>query len=226
MDKTFKEQLMNYAYKNSVNVKDFVTRGDVFWADFGEKRGHIQGGIRPCIIVSNDTCNRRSPVITVAPVTTSMTKNTLPTHVVMNEIVLKTSIVLCEGTTTLNKNDLKEKIGHCTEKQMVEVDKAVAIQMGLTSYFSISSKFNDEIFDIYKVQKMVKNINEMRMFIDKFDNPMVQPVKDGMNTLILELKSYCQRFNKNIDLFYKGNKINKNQKKERCQSQREVVAIG
>ena len=226
MDKTIKEQLTDYVYKKQPSG---IVRGDVFWGDFGKRRGHIQGGIRPAIIISNNNCNKRSPVLTVAPVTTSMTKNKLPTHVVMDEIVLRTSIVLCEGTTTINRSDLKEKIGHCTERQMMAVDKAVAIQMGLTNCFSVNSKYDEEIFDIYKVQKMVKNIKEMQEFINKFDNPMVQPVKDGMESLISELKAYCKKFGKDVGLFYKNKQLkhlNINKYLKKRKNQREALAIG
>ena len=237
MNETLKEQLMKYKHINnliSINENMNVTRGDVFWADFGEPRGHIQGGIRPAVIISNEKCNKKSPVLTVAPVTTSKTKSELPTHVVMDYVLFKTSMVLCEGTTTLNKSDLQDKIGHCNEIQMIDIDRAVAVQMDLVKYFSTEEKFNKEVFDIYKVQKIVKNLNELDIFIKKFGNPMIQTIKDSRETLLLELQDYCNKFNKNVNLFYKGvektnNKIEKYIRKvaiNNTNKKREVLAIG
>ena len=243
MNDLLKEQLMKYVQMNNVydktkkrHIEAVIIRGDIFYADLGNPKGSIQGGIRPVIVISNDMCNEHSSVITVAPITSKLNKNQLPTHVLMNNIALKTiSIVLGEGTTSINISDLKEKIGHCTNEEMIKVDEAIAIQCGLkNNKYSTEEKFNKEVFDIYKVQKIVKNIKELDIFIKKFDNPMVQPIKDSRETLLLELQDYCNKFNKNVNLFYKGvektnNRIDKYIRKmaiNNTNKKREVLAIG
>ena len=55
-------------------------RLDIYWIDLGKGNGSIQGGLRPCVVTTNDMANKFSPVIQVAPIT-SMTKKKLPTHV-------------------------------------------------------------------------------------------------------------------------------------------------
>ena len=52
-------------------------RLDIYWIDLGKGNGSIQGGLRPCVVTTNDMANKFSPVIQVAPIT-SMTKKKLP----------------------------------------------------------------------------------------------------------------------------------------------------
>lgn len=42
---------------------------------------HVQCGHRLMLIVSNDVANTHSPVITVVPLTSQLSKHRLPTHV-------------------------------------------------------------------------------------------------------------------------------------------------
>ncbi|EKA06701.1 type II toxin-antitoxin system PemK/MazF family toxin, partial [Streptococcus sp. GMD6S] len=43
-------------------------RGDIYYVDFGnQKNSHIQQGIRPAIIVSNNKANDHSHLVTVVP---------------------------------------------------------------------------------------------------------------------------------------------------------------
>jgi len=87
---------------------------DVYFVDLSPVEGHEQGGIRPCVIVSNDVCNKNSSVISVAPIT-SKQKVSLPTHVDLPKIECKglkmDSTILCEGVRSLSKNRIKTNIG-------------------------------------------------------------------------------------------------------------------
>ena len=55
-------------------------RGDIILLDFGKQHGYIQGGVRPAVIIQNDTGNYFSPTTIVAPIT-SKNKKYIPTHV-------------------------------------------------------------------------------------------------------------------------------------------------
>ena len=52
-----------------------MQKGEIYWVDIGEKDGCVQSGgkdgLRLCLIVSNDTACRVSPVITVVPISSS-----------------------------------------------------------------------------------------------------------------------------------------------------------
>lgn len=50
-----------------------MNRGDIFYADLGNiTNTNIQTGIRPVLIVSNNKCNKYSPTIIIAPLTSKI----------------------------------------------------------------------------------------------------------------------------------------------------------
>ena len=99
-----------------------IKRGDMFYADLSPVVGSEQGGIRPVLIVQNDTGNKYSPTVIAAAITSQIGKNKLPTHIEIDskEVGLKTdSIVLAEQIRTIDKSRLKEKIGHIDDEQEI-----------------------------------------------------------------------------------------------------------
>ena len=112
-----------------------IKRGDMFYADLSPVVGSEQGGIRPVLIIQNDTGNKYSPTVIAAAITSQTGKNRLPTHIEINsdELGLKSnSIVLTEQIRTIDKSRLKEKIGHIDdEKIMNKVNNAVGVSFGL-----------------------------------------------------------------------------------------------
>lgn len=113
-----------------------VKRRDLFFADLSPVVGSEQGGIRPVLVIQNNTGNKHSPTIIVAAITAQMHKQPLPIHVLVNsnESVLKqASIVLLEQIRTIDKCRLKEKIGTLSEDKMEEVNKAICISLSVES---------------------------------------------------------------------------------------------
>lgn len=111
-----------------------VKRGDIFYADLSPVVGSEQGGIRPVIIIQNDMGNRHSPTVIISAITSQIDKAKLPTHVEISSEeygLNKDSVVLLEQIRTLDKRRLKEKIGHMSDKDMVQVDRALKISIGL-----------------------------------------------------------------------------------------------
>ena len=58
-----------------------IRRGDIYYADLRPVIGSEQGGIRPVLIIQNDTGNKHSPTVICAAITSQMHKSKLPTHV-------------------------------------------------------------------------------------------------------------------------------------------------
>ena len=111
-----------------------VKRGDIFYADLSPVVGSEQGGLRPVLIVQNDVGNKYSPTVIAAAITSKMGKTHLPTHIdIFAEKVglQKDSVVLLEQIRTLEKQRLKEKMGHLDEVSMSAVDNAISISFGL-----------------------------------------------------------------------------------------------
>ena len=111
-----------------------VKRGDIYYADLSPVVGSEQGGLRPVLIIQNDVGNRYSPTVIAAAITSRLGKNRLPTHIdVYADRVglVKDSVILLEQVRTLDKRRLKEKMGHLDEHMMEEVNRAIAVSVGL-----------------------------------------------------------------------------------------------
>ena len=71
-----------YFFRRSVNFVDTsVKRGDIYYADLSPVVGSEQGGVRPVLIIQNDTGNRYSPTVIAAAITSQTGKAKLPTHI-------------------------------------------------------------------------------------------------------------------------------------------------
>ncbi len=112
-----------------------IKRGDMFYADLSPVIGSEQGGIRPVLIIQNDTGNKYSPTVIAAAITSQINKNKLPTHIEIpsEEYGLKAdSVILTEQIRTIDKSRLKEKIGHIDDiKTMEKINSALGVSFGL-----------------------------------------------------------------------------------------------
>ena len=111
-----------------------VKRGDIFYADLSPVVGSEQGGVRPVLIVQNDTGNRHSPTVIAAAITSQTGKARLPTHISLAAMscgLPKDSVVLLEQIRTLDKRRLREHMGRVGETMMKQVDTAIAVSFGL-----------------------------------------------------------------------------------------------
>ena len=111
-----------------------VKRGDIFYADLSPVVGSEQGGVRPVLIVQNDTGNRHSPTVIAAAITSQTGKARLPTHISLAAMscgLPKDSVVLLEQIRTLDKRRLREHMGRVDETMMKQVDTAIAVSFGL-----------------------------------------------------------------------------------------------
>ena len=71
-----------YFFRRSVDFVDTnVRRGEIYYADLSPVVGSEQGGVRPVLIVQNDTGNRHSPTVIAAAITSQTGKAKLPTHI-------------------------------------------------------------------------------------------------------------------------------------------------
>ena len=114
-----------------------VKRGDIYYADLSPVVGSEQGGVRPVLIIQNDTGNRYSPTVIAAAITSQTGKAKLPTHIdlpVDHSCGLsRDSVVLLEQVRTLDKRRLRERAGRIPEDDMRRVDEALGVSMGLES---------------------------------------------------------------------------------------------
>ena len=104
-----------------------VKRGDIFYADLSPVVGSEQGGMRPVLIVQNDTGNKHSPTVIAG-------KARLPTHIELNAQSVglsRDSVILLEQIRTIDKSRLRERMGKLDDTTMTKVDNAIAVSFGL-----------------------------------------------------------------------------------------------
>lgn len=109
-----------------------IVRGEVYYADLSPVIGSEQGGYRPVLVVQNNKGNRFSTTVIVAPISSKLTKNHLPTHVVIElEGLQKKSVILLEQLRTIDKKRIREKVGKVNEAMMKEVNMAMRTSLDL-----------------------------------------------------------------------------------------------
>jgi len=111
-------------------------RGDIILVDLEPVRGSEQGKVRPCIIIQNDIANKFSPVTNIIPVTDAKNvKKWYPCLVNLKKEesgLEKDSVAQCNQIRTIDaKRRIIKQIGHISEQKMIEVDRALKIQLEL-----------------------------------------------------------------------------------------------
>ena len=109
-----------------------IKRGDIFYADLRPVVGSEQGGIRPVLIIQNDTGNKHSPTVICAAITSQIHKSKLPTHVELDACrfnIVKDSVILLEQLRTIDKKRLKDKVCHLDNEIIDQVNHALSISL-------------------------------------------------------------------------------------------------
>lgn len=117
-----------------MSVQSSVKRGDIYYADLSPVVGSEQGGMRPVLIVQNDTGNKHSPTVIAAAITSQIGKARLPTHIELEARsfgLTRDSVVLLEQIRTIDKRRLRERMGRVDDELMDKVDDAIAVSFGL-----------------------------------------------------------------------------------------------
>lgn len=114
-------------------MRKAVRRGDLFYADLNPVVGSEQGGIRPVLVIQNDVGNHFSPTVVAAAITSRKAKNSLPTHILLENVpgLAPTSLLLLEQLRTIDRKRLRGYIGRISKEKMLEVDAALAISIGI-----------------------------------------------------------------------------------------------
>lgn len=108
-----------------------MKRGSVWWVKFGDYSSHIQGGVRPAIILGNRKALKYGTTITVVPITSQVKRLDMRAHVHgFNHKTQKLCISLCEQITTVARESILGPAPHITFN-LVDIDKAVKEELGL-----------------------------------------------------------------------------------------------
>ena len=114
-------------------MRKAIRRGDLFYADLNPVVGSEQGGIRPVLVIQNDVGNHFSPTVVAAAITSRKAKNSLPTHILLENVpgLAPTALLLLEQLRTIDRKRLRGYIGRISKEKMLEVDAALAISIGI-----------------------------------------------------------------------------------------------
>lgn len=109
-----------------------INRGDIYYADLSPVVGSEQGGIRPVLILQNNKGNRFSTTVIVGPISSKLTKNPIPTHVIIRcDSLEKKSVILLEQIRTIDKARFQEKLGRLNDYFMKKVNEAIKTSLDL-----------------------------------------------------------------------------------------------
>lgn len=125
--------MISLTTKGNLKLEKQIRRGEIYFADLSPVIGSEQGGIRPVLIIQNDTGNKFSPTVIVAAITSQLSKAKIPTHVELSAKeygLQKDSVVLLEQIRTIDKRRLKEKVCELDGLKMRKVNVAILISLG------------------------------------------------------------------------------------------------
>ena len=102
-----------------------ISQGDVYWVELTEPHGSEPGYRHPYVIIQNDVFNmsRINTTIGIA-LTSNLSRAALPGNVLLKKgeaNLPKPSVVNVTQLMTLDKSDLKVKIGHLSPIRLEEI---------------------------------------------------------------------------------------------------------
>ena len=128
-------------------------RLEIWFADLGEPKNDkfIEAGWHPVLIISNDTNNELSPIVTVAPISSKTNKLYLPGHVFIDttdvdstgvcgnvrgmridNYPFRPGSILLEQITVLDKRQLEKYAGRITSPERIKIlNRAIGSFLGV-----------------------------------------------------------------------------------------------
>lgn len=109
-------------------------RGDIYLADLSPFCGSEQGGVRPVVVIQNNTGNKHAPTLVVATITAKTRKKTKqPTHYLMRNspALSRPSMVMLEQLRTIDKQRIIRYLGKATRREMRGIDSALRVSLDL-----------------------------------------------------------------------------------------------
>lgn len=107
-----------------------MKRGDVVWIELGSRVGGEVRKSRPAVIVSNDAANKHLNRIQVVPLTSQFRK-VYPSEALVR-VRGEDHKAMADQIMTVSRQRVDNLIGRVSEADMLAVEMAMRIQLGLT----------------------------------------------------------------------------------------------
>ena len=124
--------MMKYTHTKEIH------RGDVFMVDLGsveDRENSLFAKKRMGICISNEKCNRHSPILSFVFMSSNTTqaKLKLPTRVFVSAVETgrKDSTVACEQIISVPRDSIIQYVTKMSDDTMKKIDNAVKIQLSL-----------------------------------------------------------------------------------------------
>jgi mRNA interferase MazF len=110
-----------------------IKRGEVFLVNFDPTVGAEARKTRPAVVVSNDVNNTHSPIISISPITSNVTKvYSFEVEIPSGMGGLRTrSKIMVNQTRAVDKIRLIKKLGHLSEELMDNVNQALKLHFAI-----------------------------------------------------------------------------------------------
>jgi mRNA interferase MazF len=110
-----------------------IKKGDLFWVNFDPTLGAEAKKIRPAVVVSNDINNEHSPIISIAPITSSVTRvYSFEVEIPAGTANLTSrSKIMVNQTRAIDKVRLGQRLGRLPDALMVKVKEALKLHYDL-----------------------------------------------------------------------------------------------
>lgn len=118
--------------------------GDVYLVRF-DGSGSVQSGVRPGVVFQNNAGNAHSPNVVVLPLTTSLKKVSMPTHVVVRSNdtgLIRDSLVLCENPQCVPKESLGRYLTTLPDSYMSQIARANLLASSAISFLDLNTVIN------------------------------------------------------------------------------------
>lgn len=135
-----------------------VKRGEVYDCDFGVGIGSEERKKRPCVILQNNTANKNSGIVLVAPISHTYSNSPvvvpITTQTDSNGLTLLDGYVLIGNMMSVSKARLGNKISIIPPSEIKDIEKAILIQVGLWDKFNrMNNDLKDKEFIINNLKK-------------------------------------------------------------------------
>ncbi|MDR2029336.1 MAG: type II toxin-antitoxin system PemK/MazF family toxin [Treponema sp.] len=112
-----------------------MTRGEIWWADYGIPYGSEPGYRRPVIIIQNDFFNNSKINTTiVVPLSTNLLLADVPGNIFINKQdskLTKDSVILVSQTGVIDKERLKEKVSKISREIIEKIENNMMFILGI-----------------------------------------------------------------------------------------------